>query len=462
MRRMTTDEIPPPPRSTRLHAFGAAALLLFAVPTTLLAQTACGGQHRPLRETVLDAAEVLCAIEHALEPQPVIDQLCSIEEQHRDAIHKIVVGVRGRVGAAASASASASAPTVAPSAPTPAPRSGMRRGGSNPALLLAMPGERRGRPASFVRMTLPASPPGGPADIKPPEPVRALYRQGAPKYKHGIPIAPESYTIGADLIEIPDARVGYVRHTPKTGWVQVAFLRAEGDCTRVEGVSVEEAAARDIEAKLPPGPLPPPPPRERQRTAVRGVRGKLSGQTTFELADKIKRRARPGDENEPDFDADSIYLGDLARVLGCDDDGLVDVGQLAGIYAVLQKDKFVDGRREPQGAWIYIRSMDKPFTVRLDLGPLDCNVLGRLLAELSDSVDDEEWSYAYEQVPFEYVTTYTSPPSNDAEPETGLATVPTGFWGGLIHALRSMRTRFALSLSATARKVSRFVRSLFS
>lgn len=116
---MDTDSpaIDPTARS-RWGALLRLALLAVVVPVTLMVNSlACGPSQRGARSAVLDAAEVLCALEHAIDPQPVIDQLCSIEEQHRDAIHRIVVGVRARAAGSASASASASAPPPPPAPP---------------------------------------------------------------------------------------------------------------------------------------------------------------------------------------------------------------------------------------------------------------------------------------------------------------------------------------------------------
>lgn len=106
--------------SARWSALARVALLAVVVPVTLMVNSiACGPNQRGARSAVLDAAEVLCALEHVLEPQPVIDQLCSIEEQHRDAIHRIVVGVRAKTVGSASASSSASAAPSAPPPPAP-------------------------------------------------------------------------------------------------------------------------------------------------------------------------------------------------------------------------------------------------------------------------------------------------------------------------------------------------------
>lgn len=283
-----------------------------------------------------------------------------------------------------------------------------------------------------------------------PEPVRALYRQPPPRFKGGVPVPPgEVYSLACEMITVPKARICFAVLQPGTGYVDIGFVSEDGSAERVEGVSLQEAAAREKELAA-PSPTPPPPLRDRTRVPCAGFRARLTGQTVFELADKLRRRAKADALNEPDYDDASIYLGDLRRVADAPEDPktLVDVGQLATIWGVIRP----NADPHPIAAYLYMRSMDKPFAVRFDLSALDANLVGRLLSEIHDETSEEEWQCAYEQVAMDYATTYTSPTEKQEVVEATFAPiVRVGLW-----------TRIARGLRAAAARVGGFFRSLFA
>lgn len=283
-----------------------------------------------------------------------------------------------------------------------------------------------------------------------PEPVRALYRQPPPKFKGGVPVPPgEVYTLSCEMIAVPKARVCFAVLQPGTGYVDIGFVSEDGTAERIEGVSLEEAAAREKELRA-PGPTPPAPLRDRTRVPCAGFRARLTGQTVFELADKLRRRAKADALDEPDYDDASIYLGDLERIVDApaDPSALVDVGQLATIWGVIRP----NADPHPVAAYLYMRSMDKPFAVRFDLSKLDANLVGRLLSEIHDETSEEEWQCAYEQVAMEYATTYVSPSEKKEVVEATFAPiVRVGFW-----------SRIARGIRAVGARIGGFFRSLFA